>query len=147
MLVLGDRRKLVSNLQKALADTAVETDRANTVALQLNRYPWLQITKRQNGETAGLIRDIVDLGNLAESQDLNQVSPGVFAITWGGEKAPYAAVVFYGGVHKSGTPILPRKWIYEAIRGSSTAPSEWRNSKAVVNISDYFIARYRHYAG
>jgi hypothetical protein len=146
MLVLGDRRKIAGNIQKALADTATEANKANQTALQLNRYPWLQLTKRQNGETAGLIRDIVDLGNLVGSQDLHQVSPGVFAITWGGERAPYAAVVFYGGVHKSGTPILPRKWIYEAIRGSSSAPSQWRNPNAILNISDHFVTRYKYYA-
>lgn len=146
MLVLADHRKILANIQKALADTATEADKANTIALQLDRYPWLQITQRKNGDVAGLIRDIVDLGNLAESQDLQQVSPGTFAISWGGEKAPYAAVVFYGGVHKSGTPILPRKWIYEAIRGGSTAPRQWRNSKALLNISDYFKERYKYYA-
>lgn len=129
-----------------MADTATEAFSANITAMKSNRYTWLRETRRQNGELAGLIRNIEDLGDLIGSQELHQVSPGTFALTWGGERAPHAASVFFGATTKSGTHLPARKWIYEAIRGGSGSSRQWRNSAAILNISDYFAARYRHYA-
>lgn len=142
----ANRTKILGDIQKALSDTADEAARANITAMQLSRYPWPRQTVRKSGEVAGLVRDIVDLAGLVGSQRLEQVRQGVFALTWGGSEAPYAAAVFYGATTRNGTHLPARKWIYEAIRGGSNAPKEWRNDAAVLNISDYFAARYRQYA-
>jgi hypothetical protein len=146
MLTLTNRQKIIEAVYKALGETVVEAGRANQQAIQSVRYPWLRETVRRNKTTAGLIRDIEDLGNFIGSQDLEQITPELFAISWGGSEAPYAAAIYYGATLRSGTHLPARKWPQEALRGDIHAPQEWRNPRAILNVPKYFAKRFKTHA-
>lgn len=70
-------------------------------------YAWPTITKRRNGDTAGTVRDVKDLGDLQRSQTPpERVAPGHYQIAW---MAEHAAAVFLGAVYKRRRGSMPAR--------------------------------------
>lgn len=73
------------------------------------KWGWPQETKRRNKTTAGLRRDIVDLGGLRDSQKRENVGENVTIFTWtGGEGNSYALEVHDGYTSKGGNRMPAR---------------------------------------
>lgn len=70
-------------------------------------YAWPGVTKRRSGETAGTVRDVVDLGTLRDSQSAPlRVGNGHYELTW---DTDYAAAVFLGAVFKRRSYTMPAR--------------------------------------
>jgi hypothetical protein len=147
MLELTDRKKIINDAHRALADTAIAASNANQQAIRSPRYSWPGETIRKNKTKAGIIRNIEDLGGFISSQSLDKITPELFSISWGGSEAPYAASIYHGATLRDGTHLPARKWTQEALRGDFSAPREWRNPRAILNVPNYFAERFKVYAG
>ena len=90
-------------------------------------YQWPRYTRRHNGSIAGLVRDIVDTGALADSQTLARSSsvkcagestlPGTLddlSVEWSWTM-PYAAIVLLGATLRNGTVLPARDWILRGL--------------------------------
>ncbi len=144
MLVLTDLSDIIDSAHAAWQDTADEIDTANTQALQSVRYNWPRTTVRQNGDTAGSPRDIIDTGKLIGSQNLDRLDSDTFELSWG---ADYAAEVHEGKTLKSGVNLPARRWTKEAIRGDDTADPEWQNPQAILNVPTHFATEFSRISG
>lgn len=70
-------------------------------------YAWPGVTKRRSGTVAGTVRDVVDLGELRDSQTpARRVGPGHYEISW---TADHAAAVFLGAVLKGRKGAMPAR--------------------------------------
>lgn len=69
-------------------------------------YSWPGVTKRRNGETAGTVRDVVDLGELQRSQEQRRISSGHQQLAW---TADHAAATFVGAVFKRRRYTMPAR--------------------------------------
>lgn len=112
----------------AWSDTVNEIDSAMTEAIEDPRYYW------PRGESP---RDIVDTHALADSQHTDRVG-STARISWGDSQVDYAINVHEGGGSKPA-----RRWTREAIKGDETAPLEWQNQQAILNVPTYFTSRFR----
>lgn len=68
--VFADEFKRNDSLEKAFQNTAQTYFRENQRAISSRSYSWPRETLRKSGEIAGRRRDIVDEGNLRDSQEL-----------------------------------------------------------------------------
>lgn len=125
-----------------MADTANKAAEAHTEALQLERYLSPRDTIRRNGDVVGSPRDKVDTAELMESQYLTQISPGIFEL---GYTADHASVVYNGATYPSGAHVPEAHWPQEAIRGDRTAPSDFQNPDALLNVPEYFARKFNGY--
>lgn len=66
----ADSFKRTDSLSRAFEDTAQIYNRENQRAIASRVWSWPNKTRRASGELAGRRRDIVDLGNLLDSQRL-----------------------------------------------------------------------------
>jgi hypothetical protein len=73
MLQLTDLSELIDSVHQAWGETVDEIEQANREAIQDDRYPWPRTTHRQNGEVVTSPRNIVDRGELLNSQYLNRL--------------------------------------------------------------------------
>ena len=65
-------------------------------------------TRRLNGEiVSGSFRNIVDLGDLRDSQKLTKLSPDAFSLTW---TSDYAKYVYFGFITSAGNFVPGRPW-------------------------------------
>jgi len=84
------------------------------------KWDWPNTTKRANGNLAGTIRDIVDLGGLKNSQKREDTGQERTVFTWtgrdrdGGEKA-YALEVHDGYTSKGGQRMPARSFTDHAV--------------------------------
>jgi len=88
------------------------------------------ITRRNNGETVGSPRDIVDRGRLLNSQTDPVIKKGTLTIKW---TAPYSKAVLEGnylvGTVRNNYTAKPRDWITPALREQPFKPfvlRQWR---------------------
>ena len=88
--------------------------------IMAEKWRWPNNTKRQNGQTVGSPRDIVDLGGLLRSQKREDFGQETTVFTWtgedrgGGEQA-YALEVHDGYVSKGGNRMPARPFTDNAI--------------------------------
>lgn len=105
------RRIVGKALHEALKDTAKKLDAEFQDQITSVKWDWPRKTRRKNGRTVNSPRDIVDLGNLRDSQRDRQVSR--YAIEWIWD-VDYSAIVHNGAVLKGGGEVPGREWTKEA---------------------------------
>jgi hypothetical protein len=88
------------------------------------------VTRRKNQQVVGSPRDIVDTGQLLNSQSNPEVGGGVLTIQW---RAPYSLAVLRGGYtvqsQRGNYTAKPRDWITPALREQPFKPyvlRQWR---------------------
>jgi hypothetical protein len=143
MLKLHDLSDLLDDIELAWADTCDAIDDANRDAIQSPRYEWPRQTIRSDGSVVGSPRDIVDTAHLLESQSVER-SGQACELSWG---ADYAAKVHEGETTKSGFTLPARRWTQEAISGDDTAPSQWQNDNAILDVPTHFANEFKRLSG
>lgn len=138
-----DRTKIHTAVKLALADTVVTADLAFTKAIEKKQHDWPNKTLRQNGTLAGSPRDIVDLGNLRDSQSYSRVTDFSWQFTWG---VDYAALNHEGGVTERGKFHPSRPWTCYGIKGDSSAPLRYQRPGAELDVPFYFAKQFQLYA-
>jgi phage gpG-like protein len=116
---------LVEGMIKSAAYVQRDLRVALDQAMDSSVWSWDRNTLRTNGSTAGTVRDIVDTGKLRGSltiKEKNLKTKTTLSIQY---KAPYAALVHYGGavvpygnVNASTVLIPARPWIEATLRGT-----------------------------
>lgn len=110
-----DLTPLLGAARLALRDT-IERDYFDEVdsLMASEEWSWPNTTQRRNGSIAGVIRDVIDTGQLAD--------PGNRTVEYGGANgleavvtwlAPYSAAVFLGAVFKTRLLTLPGRNVPE----------------------------------
>jgi hypothetical protein len=122
---------IVAAVDLAYRDTAIAVDAAFTAAIEGDYYEHPGLTKRLNGTTVGSPRNLVDRGDLRNSQSMTAIGPGEMEFAW---MAPHAAVNYFGRRLVSGKLIPPKPWVEQAIAGDSTAPIEYQRADALLNV-------------
>lgn len=106
-------RKFPRAVQKALEETVNKLEDQFKKEIKSSTWPWYSVggakqTFRKNGRVVGEPRDIVDLGNLLNSQtEPQQTSKYSFLIKW---EVNYSAIVHDGGTLKNGGFYPQRPW-------------------------------------
>lgn len=106
-------RKFPRAVQKALEETVNKLEDQFKKEIKSSTWQWYSLggakkTLRKNGREVGEPRDIVDLGNLFDSQsEPQQTSKYSFLIKW---EVNYSAIVHDGGALKNGRPYPARPW-------------------------------------
>lgn len=126
MLQLNDLSNVFSAYSIAWSDTAESVDESMTDSIEDDRYPWW------DGD-----RDIVDTHALADSQSVVLMGDTIHC-EWGNSEVDYAIDVHEGEGSKPA-----RRWTREAIRGDDTAPQQWQNPKAILDVPTHFADRFR----
>lgn len=111
-----DQAKLNQAISKAFRQTVQDYAAQCQEELRTPKWDWPGETERQNGETVGSPRDIVDEGELADSQQEPQFTESdseiVGTIEW---TSDHAAVVFTGLVDAQ--DVYPgREWTLAALQ-------------------------------
>lgn len=97
-------------------------------AIEDERYQW------PRGQTP---RDIVDTHALADSQQVSVIG-STASLSWGNSEVDYAI-----DVHEGSGSNPARRWTREAIKGDDTAPPQWQNSRAILDVPAYFTDKFR----
>lgn len=139
MLRLTDLSDVIDSVHRAWGETVDEIENANREAIQDDRYPWPRKTRRSDGSIADSPRDIVDTAHLLESQSLSRTDADTYRLSWG---ADYAAIVHEGETLPSGQTRPARRWTQEAIRGDDTAPPQWQNPNAILDVPAHFRVEF-----
>jgi len=123
------RTTMVKGLQKATYYVSKDLALALDQNIGSDVWNWPRDTDRANGETVGSPRDIVDTGKLAASLELKESflkTKSTIQIMY---KAPYAALMHYGGaIRPYGNPNAPtviipgRPWVEATINGTHGLP-------------------------
>ena len=96
-------RSGIAKFQRALERTFNETTKElNThyeTMFDESVWGWPQATERRNGQTVDSPRNLVDKGDLRDSQRREPVDRITIQFTW---SVPYAAAVFLGATLKNG---------------------------------------------
>jgi hypothetical protein len=87
-------------------------DSAFSEKLASPEYQWPGTTKRQNGQTVGSPRDIIDTGELDSSQRLSRAGKGDWLWVW---TAPHALIVHEGATLRNGGEYPARRWTRRAV--------------------------------
>jgi hypothetical protein len=75
------------------------------------------VTQRRSGQVVfGGYRNIVDLGNLRDSQNVSFLSPLKAQLTWDGNGNTPAALQYFGWTTRTGKRVPGRPWVREALR-------------------------------
>jgi hypothetical protein len=109
-IVKIDSRQINGLISAAWKDTAQELDGAFRQAITSPLYEWPRPTPRSNGQIAGSPRDIVDRGELRDSQK-NSIRDFEGNWVW---NAPHSIIVHEGATLRSGTVLPPRRWTRKA---------------------------------
>lgn len=98
-------------------------------SLKSSSWGWPHETKRKNGSTAGVMRDIVDTGELLKKHYYHEVFLQTQTKIEVEVRSPYAMIVHNGGVIQPyGDPNLPafvypaRPWVKAAMLGTHGRP-------------------------
>lgn len=114
--VVSHRQAVVDRLQSAFAYTADQYDKKMTEVISSPRL-WpgdFGTTRRKNGEVvSGNYRNIVDLANLKDSQNLS-VDKFRAIYEWDGKGETPVVVVHEGAALSSGERIPARRWTWVA---------------------------------
>lgn len=111
--VIINTSAIVSPLIAGLRDTVRDLDSAYQTAIESPRYGWPGTTQRKSGELAGSLRNIVDLGNFRDSQDVAFINPFLVQFSWGGGGVNYAPQIFFGYTTRAGN-VFPARNPVEA---------------------------------
>ena len=105
------RRKAI----KALDEYSAKIGDEFQEQIEARSWYWPNTTKRKNGKRAGNPRDIVDTGELRDSQEGPTVAEGGLAqgFKW---TAEHAALVRDGYITSAGRQIFGRNWIKTAMQ-------------------------------
>jgi hypothetical protein len=125
-LKLKSLSNIYSVFVTAWDETVDDIDEAMTEAIEDPRYPWWD----------GM-RDVVDTHALADSQHVDRFGTTA-KFSWGDSEVDYAI-----DVHEGIDTYKPRRWTREAIQGDDTAPIEWQNQRAILNVPTTFTRRFR----
>ena len=101
---------------KALNEYAAKIGDEFQDQIESEKWAWTdKTTKRRNGRDAGNPRDIVDTGELRDSQEGPAVADGGLSqgFKW---TAPYAALVQQGYIGRGGASIPKRDWVAGALK-------------------------------
>lgn len=142
------RYKLQLNTQQikqtiavSMGETVAAIDDAFKQAIDKPLYPWQNSTRRRSGEIAFSPRNIVDLGNLRNSQNYKQTGTTTYLFSW---DVPYSGLVHEGGYTQGKNPrYYPgRPWITWGIKGDTNAPLRYQRPGAFLDVPQYFAAKY-----
>lgn len=125
---------LLAPARDAFRDT-IEQDFFDQVdsLMSAEEWSWPNETRRASGQVAGVIRDVIDTGQLADTGnrdlELSIDGQGVSAVvTW---LAPYSAAVFLGAVFKARSYTMPGRNVPdEALNRLDFATAFARNLRA-----------------
>lgn len=96
-------RKVALAFRRTVREVEAEAVAAHDATI----WGWSGQTRRENGETAGSPRNVVDLGTLRDSQQPAQYSgPLAARISW---DAQYAAAVYLGAVFRKREYSMPAR--------------------------------------
>ena len=112
--IFTDNKILERKAAKALDEYAAKIGDEFQEQIEDRSWYWPNATKRQNGKRAGNPRDIVDTGELRDSQEGPNVGKGGLSqsFKW---TAEHAALVKDGYITKTGRQIRGRDWIKTAM--------------------------------
>ncbi|MGB3208664.1 MAG: hypothetical protein WBB28_27055 [Crinalium sp.] len=99
-------------VERSLDATAETANTAFKDAIEQPLYEWPRTTVRKSGEVVSTPRNIVDTGDLRDSQEHQKVDELNHQFSW---NVPYAVQVHEGAVLKSGTELPARPWTREAV--------------------------------
>lgn len=109
-----DQSKLNRRLSTALENAAQKYDEQFRGAIEANVYAWPRRTIRSSGQEVGSPRDIVDTGQLRDSQKY-RVDGLTAVFEWDAVDTEtglsYASDVFYGFTNGNGVEMPARDWI------------------------------------
>ncbi len=111
---------------------------AMTEAIEDEYYDWPNETIRKNGTRVTAPRNIVDTGELKDSQYQQSIGKGEEEIVW---TADHAAINHNGGRKADGTVFPARRWTEHAIKGDITAPIEYQQADALLDVPAELAAR------
>lgn len=95
-------------MRPAMEDFAQAIGEGYQEEIESPQWTWLRVTKRKSGAVVGSPRDIVDLGNLKNSQQLFISETDLeFHYVWDGN-GETPAVTVHEGIPDKG--YLPRRW-------------------------------------
>ena len=106
---------LLDAIERAFIRLVLHFEQVQIDEMSEEKWNWYRETLRNNGTIAGLIRDIIDTGNLRDSLEIYRVRTD--AVFFYG--ADYAALVHQGGKNSQGGEYLARPWIDEAIESAN----------------------------
>jgi hypothetical protein len=112
-------RAILADVIAAFGETCSTAADATATALELTVYPYPRATVRSTGQIATSPRNIVDSGDLKNSQYFARVDIQTYAI---GYTAGHAIAVRFGETTKSGTHKPGRDWFSVAI-GDGSKPT------------------------
>ena len=102
-----------TKLEQSLDIASEGLGAAFTSTVESKNFAWPGPTDRRSGERAGLIRNIVDLGEFRDSLFIEVKSNLLARFVW---QVDYAAIIFYGARLRSGTILPARDWIAETFK-------------------------------
>jgi hypothetical protein len=109
-------------------------------AIEDEYYDWPNDTIRHDGSVVGSPRNIVDRSGLQESQDQTPVARGEEEFIW---TAPHSAINHNGGRKADGGVFQARPWTQHAIKGDETAPLEYQQTDALLDVPADFAAKFQ----
>lgn len=133
---------ILDAINLAWEDLAPDIFQANIDAIEAIFYDWdAGETLRVNGEIAGSPRNIVDTGELRDSQAITTEGENTYLLDWG---VNYALPVHVGDPSRN---YQARPWTQLAIAGDETADPDYQVPYAFLNIPDAFTQRFKAIAG
>jgi hypothetical protein len=108
-------KKLDGAIAKAFEETVEAYGDECKKAIESPIWEWDGITHRRNGSIASSPRDIVDLGDLRDSQAVDFSDPNIATVTY---NVDHAAAVHDGHVTSNGSIVSGRPWTEEAARNT-----------------------------
>jgi len=136
-----DINAILAAVDAAWAEEMDAVEVAMVEAISSDRYEWPNETVRQNGEVVGSPRDIVDRGNLQNSQYKDTITPEETEFGWtesNPELNHNGGIGSYNGHRYYHTP---RPWTQHAIRGDHEAPLEYQRGDAILDVPEDFAVK------
>lgn len=102
---------ILEKVESAFDKTASDFAEAQRLQMDAEVYEWPRVTERVNGEVVSSPRDIVDTGELQDSQEHTKLQRFRHEYLYSPE---YASLVHEGGVNENGTNYPARPWIEDS---------------------------------
>jgi hypothetical protein len=110
--------RINARINRAWASTNEALSTQFKAEIEAVQWPWPNATARRNGQVVTSPRDIVDLGELRDSQSLTQIDPNAYEHRW---DAPHAAAVRLGYRTRNGRSIPGRDWVSAGLQNFDVA--------------------------